>query len=234
MKTKKHYSSTINIPDNVDIKKIENIFYFQGPLGKTALNLKKIDPKGLAGVLIDTFDKKLKIRTTSKAFYGLLKSIIQNKLQGISRGFLIYLKIVGIGYRANLIQNNSLSQQNKNVFDIIDEVKKKQVKKDENLDSSFFLQSQIKSVIQRKIETNLETQTLFLKLGYSHDIIYKIPSSVRVFLLDPTLLCLFGVDKNQITQIAAQIRQLRRPTVYKGKGIRLLNEKIMLKVGKRK
>ena len=69
---------------------------------------------------------------------------------------------------------------------------------------------------------------------FRSDIVYKIPSSIRVFLLDPTLLCLFGIDKNQITQIAAQIRNLRRPTVYKGKGIRLLNEKILLKAGKRK
>jgi large subunit ribosomal protein L6 len=190
MKTKKQYSSIINIPENVDIKKINNILYFQGPLGKTALHLKKIDPKGLAGILIEINEKRLKMITTSKAFYGLLKSVIQNKLQGISRGFLMYLKIVGIGYRANLVQNDTFCKQN--------------------------------------------NQTLFLKLGYSHDIVYKIPSSIRVFLLDSTLICLFGVDKNQITQIAAQIRKLRRPTVYKGKGIRLLNEKILLKAGKRK
>lgn len=183
MKQKKQYTSTIKIPESVEIKKIQDILYFQGPLGNTALHLKKIDPLGIAGIFLETQENQLKITTTSKAFYGLLKSIIQNKLQGISRGFLIYLKIVGIGYRVSLTENN---------------------------------------------------QTLFLKLGYSHDIIYKIPSSIRVFLLDPTLICLFGIDKNQITQIAAQIRKLRRPTVYKGKGIRLVNEKIVLKAGKRK
>lgn len=207
MKIKKQYSAVINIPDNVDIKKIDNILYFQGPLGKTALHLKKIDPKGLAGVLIQTNENKssaVKIITTSKAFYGLLKSIIYNKLQGVSRGFLIYLKIVGIGYRANLVQNES---------------------------SKFFDLNQRSKINSIKIEPN---QTLFLKLGYSHDIVYKIPPSIRVFLLDPTLISLFGVDKNQITQIAAQIRNLRRPTVYKGKGIRLLNENILLKAGKRK
>lgn len=197
MKLKKQYNSIIYIPENVSIKKIDNILYFIGPLGKTALHLKKIDPKGLAGILIETNENRLKITTTSKAFYGLLKSLIQNKLQGISRGFLMYLKIVGIGYRANLVQN----------------------------DSSF---------LQSKKDSKQNNQILFLKLGYSHDIVYKIPSSIRVFLLDPTLICLFGVDKNQITQIAAQIRKLRSPTVYKGKGIRLLNEKIVLKVGKRK
>ena len=106
MKTKKQYSSIINIPENVEIKKIDNILYFQGVLGKTALHLKKIDPKGLAGVVIETNQNNLKIITSSKAFYGLLKSSIQNKLQGVSRGFLIYLKIVGIGYRVSLTHNN--------------------------------------------------------------------------------------------------------------------------------
>jgi large subunit ribosomal protein L6 len=200
MKTKKQYYSIINIPDNVTVNKINNILYFKGPLGVSVLDLKKIDPKGLAGIFIESCthfitkdlnilqNKKLnqnriKITTTSKAFFGLFKSILQNKLQGVSRGFLMYLKIIGIGYRASLTQNN---------------------------------------------------QTLFLKLGYSHDVIYKIPSSIRIFLVDPTLICLFGVDKNQITQVAAQIRKLRSPTVYKGKGIRFLNEKVLLKVGKRK
>ena len=75
---------------------------------------------------------------------------------------------------------------------------------------------------------------MFLKLGYSHDIIYKIPSSIKLFLLDPTLICFFSVDKNQVTQIAAKIRNLRRPSAYKGKGIRLINEKILLKQGKKK
>jgi large subunit ribosomal protein L6 len=75
---------------------------------------------------------------------------------------------------------------------------------------------------------------LLLKLGYSHDLIYTIPSSIKVFLLDSTLICLFGLDKNQTTQIAAKIRNLRRPSAYKGKGIRLVNEKVLVKQGKKK
>ena len=58
--------------------------------------------------------------------------------------------------------------------------------------------------------------------------------SIKIFLVDPTLICLFGIDKNQVTQIAAKIRKLRKPSAYKGKGIRLINEKILLKQGKKK
>ena len=69
---------------------------------------------------------------------------------------------------------------------------------------------------------------------YSHDIIYNIPESIKIFLLEPTLLCLFGIDKNQLTQIASKLRSFRKPSVYKGKGIRRLDEKIIMKTGKRK
>lgn len=181
MAIKKYYQAIIKIPQGVNVTKNKNILTFSGPLGITKLNLQKIDPMGIASIFLDIQNNNLKIRTLSKSFFGLFKSILENKLQGVSRGFLVYLRIVGIGYRANI-----------------------------------------------------ENKTLFLKLGYSHDILYKIPESVRIFLLEPTLLCLFGIDKNQITQVAAKIRQLRKPSVYKGKGIRLLNEKITLKAGKRK
>lgn len=175
------YHHSFNIPDTVTIEKKDHLLKFSGPLGSTYLNLHKLDPNGLGGISLNTKTNQLELLSPSKSFFGLFKKLIENKIKGITRGFLLYLKINGIGYRANLSVN-----------------------------------------------------TLFLKLGYSHDIIYKIPSSVKVFSVDPTVLCLFGLDKNQITQIAAKIRNLRRPSVYKGKGIRLLHEKILLKQGKKK
>ena len=77
-------------------------------------------------------------------------------------------------------------------------------------------------------------QTLTLKLGYSHDIKYTLPESLRAFLPEPTLVGLYGIDKNQISQAAASIRRLRPPDAYKGKGIRYEGEKLKLKPGKRK
>lgn len=181
MTLQKYYYNEIKIPQNISITRKKDLLFFSGPLGQTVINLKKIDPQGSAALLINNELSKLKIVTNSKSYYGLLNRLILNKIQGLNRGFLVYLKIVGIGYRASLQEN-----------------------------------------------------TLFLKLGYSHDILYKIPSSIKVFLLDPTIICLFGIDKNQVTQIASKLRNFRRPSVYKGKGIRLLNENIFLKLGKRK
>jgi large subunit ribosomal protein L6 len=176
-----YYQHSFKIPDMVIIEKKGHLLKFSGPLGHTYLNLTKIDPDGLGGISFNSEKKELKLLSPSKSFFGLFKKLIENKIKGVTRGFLIYLKIVGIGYRANLINDK-----------------------------------------------------LTLKLGYSHDILYKIPTSIKLFLLEPTVICIFGIDKNQITQIAAKIRNLRRPSVYKGKGIRLINEKILMKQGKKK
>ena len=96
-----------------------------------------------------------------------------------------------------------------------------------------------KKLIENKIigigyRASLNNDILLLKLGYSHDLLYRIPPSIKLFLVDPTVICLFGVDKNQITQIAAKIRGFRPPSAYKGKGIRLVNENILVKQGKKK
>jgi large subunit ribosomal protein L6 len=177
----KFYYHLFQIPDAVTIEKKNHLLKFSGPLGNTYLNLKKIDPNGLGGISFNHDKKQLELLSSSKSFFGLFYKLIENKIRGVTRGFLVYLKILGIGYRASLINDN-----------------------------------------------------LLLKLGYSHDIIYRIPPSIKLFLVDPTVICLFGLDKNQITQIASKIRSLRPPSVYKGKGIRLINEKILLKQGKKK
>ena len=71
-------------------------------------------------------------------------------LQGVTRGYLKYLRIQGIGYRASL-----------------------------------------------------KDQTVTLKLGFSHDITYTLPPSLRAYLPEPTLLGLYGIDKNQVRNAAA-------------------------------
>lgn len=75
---------------------------------------------------------------------------------------------------------------------------------------------------------------LTLFLGYSHEIIYAIPEGVEVVLEKPTVMLIKGFDKQLIGQIAAEIRSLRSPEPYKGKGIRYENEYIVRKVGKKK
>lgn len=75
---------------------------------------------------------------------------------------------------------------------------------------------------------------LTFQCGYSHDIQYTIPQSVHIFVIEQTSLCVYGIEKNQVTQIAATLQHLRIPSVYKGKGIQFVNRMIACKQGKRK
>jgi large subunit ribosomal protein L6 len=61
-----------------------------------------------------------------------------------------------------------------------------------------------------------------------------VPSSIRVFLPEPTLICIYGLDKNEVTQIGAKVQEIKRPSPYKGNGIRVLDAEIKLKIGKKK
>jgi large subunit ribosomal protein L6 len=73
-----------------------------------------------------------------------------------------------------------------------------------------------------------------LSLGYSHDITYPIPAGVTIVAPKPTELTITGIDKQQIGQIAAEIRDYRGPEPYKGKGVKYAGEFIFRKEGKKK
>lgn len=75
---------------------------------------------------------------------------------------------------------------------------------------------------------------LKLNLGYSHDVDFQIPEGVTVTAPKQTELVVEGTDKQLVGQIAANIRDWRRPEPYKGKGIRYKDEFIFQKVGKKK
>ena len=75
---------------------------------------------------------------------------------------------------------------------------------------------------------------LKLSLGYSNPIIYKMPADVQAKPEDQTKLTISGIDKQRVGQIAAEIRSLRRPDPYKGKGVRYADEEIILKEAKKK
>jgi len=70
-------------------------------------------------------------------------------------------------------------------------------------------------------------------LGYSHPVIYKIPPGIKIELeAKANRLTISGADRQQVGQVAAEIRGLRPPNPYKGKGIRYTNEVLRLKAGK--
>ncbi|WP_425073695.1 50S ribosomal protein L6 [Sagittula sp. S175] len=80
----------------------------------------------------------------------------------------------------------------------------------------------------------LAGNTLKLNLGYSHDVDFAIPAGITVTLPKPTEIIIEGHDVQQVGQVAANIRDWRRPEPYKGKGIRYKGEYIFQKEGKKK
>ena len=80
----------------------------------------------------------------------------------------------------------------------------------------------------------VQNKILTLQLGYSHDIKVMIPEDIDVACERPTAIEIKGVDKQKVGQLAADIRDLRKPEPYKGKGIRYEGEYILRKEGKKK
>jgi large subunit ribosomal protein L6 len=77
-------------------------------------------------------------------------------------------------------------------------------------------------------------QKLNLNLGYSHDVVYDVPKGISVATPKPTEIVVSGIDKQQVGQVAAEIRAWRGPEPYKGKGVRYQGEYIFRKEGKKK
>ena len=99
-------------------------------------------------------------------FNAGVQSLLRNKIEGVTKGFLVYLRIQGIGYRATL-----------------------------------------------------KDQTLQFKLGYSHDITYELPPAMRAFLPEPTLVGLYGIDKNQVRTAVACVMRWRRDASHRQTGV---------------
>jgi large subunit ribosomal protein L6 len=76
------------------------------------------------------------------------------------------------------------------------------------------------------------TNTIELALGYSHPVIVDAPEGISFEVPVPTRIIVKGIDKEKVGQVAADIRRLRKPEPYKGKGVRYANERVMRKAGK--
>ena len=77
-------------------------------------------------------------------------------------------------------------------------------------------------------------RTLELNLGFSHPVNYPIPEGITITTPRPTSVTVAGADKQQVGQVALDIRRYRPPEPYKGKGVRYDNEQIRRKEGKKK
>jgi len=76
--------------------------------------------------------------------------------------------------------------------------------------------------------------SLNLSLGFSHPVVHKMPAGVKVATPSQTEIVISGVDRQQVGQVAAEIRAYRPPEPYKGKGVRYANETVTIKETKKK
>ncbi len=167
----------IAIPKGVTVKIEGNTVLVQGPKGK----LDTAIPSGISVEQKDGHIVALRENDSQAALHGLARALVNNAVEGVTKGWTRELEIVGIGYRAEM--------KGKNI--------------------------------------------VVFNLGYSHPIEYPLPSGVQA-TIDPkqTRISLTGIDRQQVGQVAAEIRALRPPDPYKNKGVRYVGERLKKKVGK--
>jgi len=115
----------------------------------------------------------------TRSLHGLVRSLVNNMVVGVSTGFQKDLEIVGTGYRATA-----------------------------------------------------KGKGIELQLGFSHSITVDAPEGITFTLPRNTYIEIAGIDKQLVGQVAANIRALRSPEPYKGKGVRYANEHVKRKAGK--
>ncbi|MGH9247741.1 MAG: 50S ribosomal protein L6 [Acidimicrobiales bacterium] len=116
----------------------------------------------------------------NRALHGLVRSLVNNMVVGVTQGFSKDLEIVGVGYRATAQGPNRIE----------------------------------------------------LALGFSHPVRVEAPEGIAFEVPGPTRVSVKGIDKEVVGQVAANIRKLRKPEPYKGKGIRYAGEYVQRKAGK--
>ncbi|GHJ89327.1 hypothetical protein NliqN6_5729 [Naganishia liquefaciens] len=148
---------------------------------------------------------------SQKALWGLTRALLANALTGVSEGYRLALRLVGVGYRAHV----------------------------EEIPES--LRNIASRIPARATQTSTPTPTLAppthrlnMKLGYAHPIYVDIPSDITVTTPQPTRIVLSGTDKQRLGLFAAKIRRWRKPEPYRGKGIFVGDETIKLKEIKKK
>lgn len=123
-----------------------------------------------------------------KAWWGTTRTMIANAIIGVTEGYKIDLRLVGVGYRAAVEPIPQVFQD---------------------------LARQLPS--KRNFREGFPTQRLNLKLGYSHPVLVDIPSNISVSIPQPTIISLSCINKHELGLFAAQVRRWRKPEPYRGK-----------------
>ncbi len=169
----------ILIPNGVEAKILENEITIKGPKGTLSY---KVNPQ----ITIEIEDGKIVLKKTNeenltKSLYGLSRTLVNNMVEGVTKGFSKSMEIVGVGFKIKLAGKNAV-----------------------------------------------------LNLGFSHDVTFPIPQGIEIKIdeQNKNKFTIHGIDKELVGKVAANLRELKRPEPYKGKGIKYENEYIRRKAGK--
>ena len=168
----------IPIPSGVDVTLDAGRVAVKGPRGELARETPtqiRIERDGDELVVTRPDDER-----ENRALHGLVRSLVNNMVVGVSDGFARELEIVGVGYRAMAQGPNRLE----------------------------------------------------LQVGFSHPVPVDAPEGITFEVPQPTRIVVRGCDKQLVGQVAADIRKIRKPEPYKGKGIRYAGEHVRRKAGK--
>ena len=166
----------ITVPAGVTVELNGQLVKVTGPKGSLELTiLPGIKIEQDAGVI--TLSKEVETPETGRS-YGLMRTLVDNMVTGVSQGFTRALEINGVGFRAAVAGN-----------------------------------------------------TITLSLGFSHPVVFTLPQGVEA-KIEKNVITLTGFDKQLVGQVAANIRALKKPEPYKGKGIKYVEETIRRKAGK--
>ncbi len=99
----------------------------------------------------------------------------------------------------------------------------------QGVSNGFIINLELRGVGYR---ARLNGRALELAIGYSHPVVIDPPAGVSFAVPEPTRVDVSGIDKQLVGQVAANVRKVRKPDAYHGKGVRFLGEKIALKAGK--
>lgn len=166
----------IDLPSGVTITVDPEWITAQGPKG----TLKQFTMPGITvkqeenQVIVTRADDE----SINRAKHGLMRSLINNMVEGVNKGFEKKLELNGVGYRVALAGTG-----------------------------------------------------LKFNIGFSHEVPYALPQGITA-KVEGNVITISGIDKQQVGQVAAEIRALKKPEPYKGKGIKYVGERIVRKSGK--
>lgn len=167
----------IILPEGAKLDLQDRTIVVTGPNGSLKRDL-------LAGLELEINGNSVLVKRTNedlktKGFHGLMRTLINNMVDGVSKGFEKRLEIVGIGYRAEM-----------------------------------------------------QGDSVVFYLGYSHPIKFALPKGITAQVDKQTQVTIRGINKELVGEVAAKMRMLRKPDVYKNKGVKYANETLRKKAGK--